>query len=64
MKLFKKDKSRKQESKGAWVIGGVHKANTTTSPKTIDKGMGVQEYHMWEVHEVTSVVRAVNKGVC
>jgi len=64
MKLFKKNKSGKQKSKGARVIGGVHKANTTTSPKTIDKGMGVQEYHMWEVHEVTGGVCAINKGVC
>ena len=34
------DKSGKQKSKGARVIGGVHKANTTTNPKTKDKGMG------------------------
>ena len=46
MKLFKKDKSGKQKSKGARVIGGVHKANTTTSPKTIDKGMGCGVSHV------------------
>jgi len=34
------DKSGKQKSKVARVIGGVHKANTTTNPKTIDKDMG------------------------
>jgi len=46
MKLFKKNKVGNKKSKGARVIGGVHKINTTTSPKTIDKGMGMQEYHM------------------
>ena len=33
----------------------VHKINTTTSPKTIDKDMEVHEYHMWKVHEVNEV---------
>jgi len=28
---------------------GVHKINTITDPKTIDKDMAVQEYHMWDV---------------
>ena len=31
---------------------GVHKVNAITGPKTIDKDMEVQDYHMWEVHEV------------
>jgi len=31
---------------------GVHKVNTTIGSTTIDKGTGVQDYHMREVHEV------------
>jgi len=32
-------------------------------PKNNRQRHGVQECHMWEVHEVTGGVRAVNKGV-
>jgi len=60
MKLFKKNKVGNKKSKGARVIGGVHKINTTTSPKTIDKGMGMQEYHMWEVYEVEQLATQGN----
>jgi len=52
-----------KKSKGARVISGVHKANTT-SPKTIDKGMGVQEYHMWEVYGVEQLATQGNSWVC
>ena len=33
---------------------GVHKVNIT-GPKIIDKDMGVQKYHMWEVYEVNEL---------
>ena len=37
MKLFKKDKSEKQNmGVHEWLVG-VHKVNTTIGPKTIDK---------------------------
>jgi len=31
---------------------GIHKIDTTTCPKIIDRDMGVLEYDIWEVHEV------------
>jgi len=45
MKLFKKNKVGKK-IKGARVIGGVHKANTTTSPKTIE-GVRKERRRVW-----------------
>jgi len=63
MKLFKKNKSGKQKSKGARVMWGAQ-SKYNKKPKNNRQRHGVQEYHMWEVHEVTGGVRAVNKGVC
>ena len=42
-----------------WLVG-VHKINTTTSPKTIDKDMGCMS--IWEVYEVNEVCVLKDEG--